>query len=120
MNNIYIEVTDDTEVLSKLTTISNDDLNKIKPLINKIKEFKPYTVVHEPSKTIWTYEDNFNTFLYLDEEHGEQSVEKLYNISSDLKKLFLKYCPKTDFGFSNIIKILIFDSPTEILLNIKK
>ena len=59
MRTFYVEVdTNDADYVGKLVEVENDVVEKWMPLIEKIKNFKPYTGT-AASGSIWNHTSNF-------------------------------------------------------------
>lgn len=101
-NYILIQAdTNDGDYVTSFEPISDNDLEIIKPLIEKIKAC---TECH-----------NFPTGDQVDYDNDEPDTDKLY-ISSDNEEqdrvaleLFCRYIPTSEYGFHTIEKIVIYD-----------
>ena len=83
--------------------ISEEDLNIIKPLIEAIKNFKPYKYKLDRLMT-----SSHNYPQEWRDDLGELSPYQLYpQFSKDVFDLFEKLCPYCEYGFHTIISIEI-------------
>ncbi len=109
---IYIKVdTNDADYVGTLSKISDESLNKIMPLIEEIKNFKPYMCKHNR----YTCSHNY-PFGEL-KRSWEKSVQELYpNISEEVFELFEDYIHYTEFGFHSVNEIMLFGTSPKTLL----
>jgi hypothetical protein len=105
--------TNDADYLTEVSEISESDLNKIKPLIEAIKKFKPYT-----GKTTGTYAgrdwDHHHNYPHGNAEYtprldlGEKPPEEIYpQFPKELHELFQEFCPYGQDGFHTVESIYI-------------
>lgn len=98
------------ELTSKIT---REELNKIRPLIKKIKKFKPYKGISKEYKLEYTHHHNYPTGEVCRPDLGEKSVQELYpDITEDVFEIFNEYCPYCEHGFHTIKSIEVFPNTT--------
>ena len=104
--------TNDADYVTSINTISEEDLNTIKPLIEAIKNFKPY------KRSEWTHSHNFPYSEYTREDLGEKPARELYNeFSSEVFGMFEDIVPYGEYGIHTIESITItpFQEKTKLL-----
>lgn len=83
MRTFYVEVdTNDADYVGKLVHVNHDKVEKWMPLIEKIKNFKPYTGTSESGST-WNHTSNFPVGECCRYDLGEMDPCDLYNITED-------------------------------------
>lgn len=98
--------TNDADYRTQVSEISEADLEKIAPLIQAIKNFKPYRTTSDGLS--WPHGHNFPQGECLREDLGEKPVEEMYQevVSDDTLQMFVEeYCPSDEYGFHTIISI---------------
>lgn len=86
--------TNDADYVTRISHISEADLERIKPLIAKIKAFKPYTVKAEQTSYIsdWTHSHNYPFGERQREDLGEKSPREIYSdIPEEVFDLFEEF-----------------------------
>lgn len=115
---IYIKVdTNDGDYVGSLKQITEEDLKKIMPLIEAIRNFEPYTT-KITGKHIFEdrHENNYPVGDCLRRDLGEKSPEELYDFPKEIHDLFMGYCPSCEYGFHTIKEVKIFnESPLSLL-----
>ena len=112
--------TNDADYITETTKISSDDLRKIMPLINAIKEFEPYPgkskkdYMKEPS----TFHHNYPNGEYSPrEDMGEKTIQEIYEsygFDEELFEIFEEFCPYGEYGFHSIEKIELCPSAEKL------
>ncbi len=98
--------TNDADYQTKVSEISDKDLEKIFPLIKAIKKFKPYKGKSRYCGTDWEHTHNYHVGEYLRDDLGEKPVTELYDqFSEEIHKLFQSFCPYGKDGFHTIESI---------------
>jgi hypothetical protein len=95
--------TNDGDYVTSINQISEEDLNKIRPLIKAIKEFEPY-----PSKIApWVCDHNYphGQILYDDSRHTPP--RKHYKFDSEIFDIFEDLLPYNEYGFHSIVSISV-------------
>jgi hypothetical protein len=107
MKELIIKVdTNDADINTKVSQISDEDLKKIKPLIGAIKKFKPYTVQLKGFK--WTHTHNYHIGEYVRIDLGEKPVTELYpQFPEEVHELLQSFCPYGENGFHTIESITV-------------
>lgn len=103
--------TNDADYQTQVSTISEDDLKKIKPLIKAIKAFKPYTtVVHGSNGYRRTHNNNYSYGECCREDLGEIPSHQFYKFPEEVFEIFENCCPMNEFGFHTVKSVTV--SPT--------
>lgn len=107
MKNILIKVdTNDADYVEILSEVDEYTLLDFLPLIEKIKNFKPYEGVSK-NGLVWKHDSNFPVGCVLQPDLGEKHPTELYNITKDEYEKFM--CTfnlyATDYGFHKIVSI---------------
>jgi hypothetical protein len=109
--------TNDADHAELVSSISEKDLDKIRPLIERIAAFKTYNSKSK-SGSKWTHHHNYPYGECLREDLGEKSPRDLYEgIDEEAFDIFEELCPPSEYGFHTIVKIQVWpDVATETLL----
>ena len=96
--------TNDADYNTSVNTISDNDLLQIKPLINAIRNFKPY------SHGMHTHRHNYPYGEYGPREDlGELFPNQIYKgLSKEAFEIFEEYCPFGEHGFHTIESVEIW------------
>ena len=107
MKKIIIKVdTNDGDYVEKVSSISEENLNTIKPVIEAIKNFKPYEGVKRDYGKFdaWMHSHNFPTFE-VRRDLGEKNSQELYGHIEGYD-IFMDFVPYTEFHSIESITIL--------------
>lgn len=107
MKYFYVEVdTNDADYIGKIVEIEDESVEKFKPLIEKIKQFKPYKAAGLHDLT-WNHTCNFPHGECLREDLGEKHPCELYAINEETYEEFIEtFCLYGgEWGFHTITKI---------------
>lgn len=98
--------TNDGDYATEVATISDADLDKIKPLIVAIGKFQPYKTKTE-SGSEWTHTHNYPFGEVVREDLGEKEPREYYHgvVSEDVIDLFEEFLPYSEYGFHTIVSI---------------
>ena len=100
--------TNDADYRTCVSNISEENLDRIRPLISAIRNFQPYKGKSVRSDYISTHRDNYPLGECRRDDLGEKSVEKYYSdISLEIHEFFQQYCPFEEHGFHTIESIHI-------------
>lgn len=114
---IYINIVADTcdaDYVGNLSLIDEQYYQKIQPVIQAIKDFKPYVV--NKHNHDWTHKHNFPDRENVREDLGELSATKMYG-HLDGFYYFYDLIPRSEMGISDITEItIIHASKVENLL----
>lgn len=107
MRSFYIEVdTNDADYIGKLVSVSDENIEKWLPLIEKIRNFKPYKGTAD-SGTTWNHTSNFPIGECCRYDLGEMDPCELYDITEyelkEFQKTFELY--GGEYGFHTITTI---------------
>jgi len=109
MLEIMIKVdTNDADYAIAINEIEEEDLDKIKPLIAAIKEFKPYEGVIEGSEMIFHHDHNYPEGDCVRADLGGKSARELYDFHDEVFDIFEEFCPMCEYGFARIVAIEIW------------
>lgn len=96
--------------------ITDVELKKLKPIIEKIKNFKPYTITY-PSGAIYEHKHNYPMKDHYRPEMGEKSPRELYEgISEEEFEYFESLLPTSEFGLHTIVSIELYPIVNKIVL----
>ena len=108
MRTFYVEVdTNDADYIGKLVHVSDEKVEKWMPLIEKIKNFKPYTgTAYSGSK--WNHTSNFPIGECCRHDLGGKDPMELYDITKDELDEFIETFELYggEDGFHTISKII--------------
>ena len=108
MKTFYIEIdTNDADYIGKLVSVDDEKVEKWMQLIEKIKNFKPYTgTAYSGSK--WNHTSNFPIGECCRHDLGEKDPMELYDITEDELDEFIETFELYggDFGFHTISRII--------------
>ncbi|KKM22785.1 hypothetical protein LCGC14_1621760 [marine sediment metagenome] len=94
--------TNDADYMTKVSKISHEDLEKIKPLIAAIKNFKPY-LTQAKGKSEWKHENNYPYRECCREDLGEETPEEIYiDFDEETHELFLEFIELSEYGFHTV------------------
>ena len=108
MRTFYVEIdTNDADYIGKLVHISDEKVEKWMPLIEKIKNFKPYTGTSNWD-TQWNHSSNFPVGECCRYDLGEKDPMELYDITEDELVKFIETFELYggEYGFHTISKII--------------
>jgi len=99
----------DGDYTTAVNEISEEDLDTIKPLIQAIKEFKPYKVEHESfgKMATRTHHHNYPYGEFIREDLGEKSPGEIYKFGLEVHEIFEQYIPYGEYGIHTIESITI-------------
>lgn len=107
---IIVGDTNDADYVTKISTITEKQLNEIKPLIAAIKKFKPYNGKSESGYES-THDNNYpygNGEYIPREDLGEKRPEEIYpQFTRQTHDLFQNFCPYGEDGIHTIESITI-------------
>ena len=109
MKTFYVEIdTNDADYVGRLVEVSNEDAERWMPLIEKIKNFKPYSGESRATGFEWTHHHNFPFGECCREDLGEKTPCELYNISEDEMEAFQEafWLWGNEYGFHTITQIV--------------
>lgn len=108
MRTFFVEIdTNDADYVGKLVHVSDEKVEKWMPLIEKIKNFKPYTGTTDSGRE-WKHSSNFPIGECCRYDLGEMDPCELYNITEEeleeFQDTFELY--GGEYGFHTIHKII--------------
>lgn len=106
MKHFYVEVdTNDADYIGKIVEVEDEIAEKFKPLIEKIKNFKPYETTGR-SGSNWNHDCNFPCGECLREDLGEKHPCELYDIDEETYEEFVEtFDLYAEWGFHTITRI---------------
>jgi len=116
---LYIEAdTNDADYITTFDQINDKDLELIKPVIEAIKNFKPYEVISKEYGNMWTHSNNFPIGDCCRKKLGEKSAEELYGHLEGFQVFLDDYVPYNEYGIHTIATVQIVEViNVETLLN---
>ena len=107
MRTFYVVVdTNDADYVGKMVSVSDENIEKWMPLIEKIKNFKPYTGTTDSGRE-WKHSSNFPIGECCREDLGEKDPCELYDITEDELDEFIEVFELYggEYGFHTIVSI---------------
>lgn len=97
--------TNDADYVMEISKISDEDLNKIKPLIAAIKAFKPYRTKKDGLH--WTHHHNYPCGEHCPRtDLGEKHPRDIYRgFDEDTWQIFENLLPHGEYGIHTIVSI---------------
>lgn len=108
MKTFFVEVdTNDADYIGKIVSVSDEKVEKWMPLIEKIKNFKPYTGTTDSGRE-WNHTHNFPVGECCRYDLGGMDPCDLYDISEDELDEFIETFELYggEWGFHTITKIV--------------
>lgn len=107
----YIEIvadTNDADYVSSRSMITDKEIEQIMPVIEAIRNFKPYKVdkVGYDKKSTWEHRHNWPNSDYIRADLGEKTTEELYGHLSGFQH-FEELVPYGENGIHTIASITI-------------
>ena len=110
---LYLQAdANDGDYVTSLTQISDKELELIKPVIDAIKNFTPYSV--RLNGVNYTHDHNYPVGECIREDLGEQSFYELYGYLDGFEE-FDKLIPYAEYGIHTIDQILIVNILEKLL-----
>ena len=107
----------DGDYNEKSCTITADDIEEIKPLIEAIKLFKPYIGNESRNKYGIKHSHNYPCGECLREDMGELKPAEIYpEIDAEVFELFEEFIPHPQHGFHTITSIIVIPTNRETVL----
>ena len=104
---IVIKVdTNDADYITEISKISEEDINKIRPLIKAIKNFKPYSSKLNDGSS-WKHSHNYPFGECLREDLGEKEPREIYDFDEEIFDIFEGCLPYPEYGFHTIKSITV-------------
>ena len=122
MMNIAVTVDpNDADYITQILEISKAELDKIRPLIEAIKNFKPYKSEYKGyggATCNYTHHCNYPYGDCVREDLGEKSPREIYpDIDDEVFDAFECFVPYTEYGFHTVHKVEVWPMvEKEILL----
>ena len=108
--------TNDADYITEVSEISQEDLERIRPLIEAIKNFEPYQA-QTKGKLGYRHDHNYPCGDVLREDLGEKEPEEIYDFDEDIFDIFEDLLPSSQYGFHTITSIKVYPVPDkEVLL----
>lgn len=111
---IIIVDTNDADYSVSTSEITEEDLDKIRPLIEAIKNFKPYSADRD-FEGKWKFEHNFPIGECCRTDLGEKEVEELYDFPEEVHEIFNELIPHPEWGFHTITEITLIEKEKKLL-----
>ena len=99
--------TNDGDYNTCTSKINEKELEMLKNICKRIRNFKPYTSISDHGST-WTHSHNFSTNDCLREDLGEKPPTELYSLTEEEEEFFVyKICPNSQYGFHTVESVVI-------------
>jgi hypothetical protein len=110
---ILIQIdTNDADYMSSANEITDEEIEKIRPVIEAIKNFKPYIGTKKSYKN--EHDSNYPTGECCREDLGEKTAEELYGHIPGFET-FEELLPYPEYGFHTIESIKIIQIVERLL-----
>jgi hypothetical protein len=109
--------TNDGDYIEALNPIDPEDLEKIRPLIEAIKAFKPYTTDRNGNRS-WAHRHNWPSGEGIRHDLGEKYPSQIYSgLAQEAFEIFGDLVPYGEHGVHTIVEIELLDiaSRTKLL-----
>lgn len=108
--------TNDADYNTNVSKISGDDLEKIKPLIAAIKDFRPYTVTVDDWG--WKHTGNYPSGEHFpNTRRGEKHPTEIYpQFDAATHEIFAELCPYGGDGFHSVVSVEVTPFVTKVKL----
>jgi hypothetical protein len=112
---LYLKVVadcNDGDYVETLKEISPKNLEKLKPLIVAIKEFKPYTTKTEDGEMDWRHNNNYPVGDCQRKDLGEKSADEIYKgvVSPKIFEMWeSEYLPQGQYGIHTIDTVEVIE-----------
>lgn len=100
----------DADYVTSINEIDEETLELIKPLIEAIKNFKPYTTTGTTKYTkdyTSTHRHNYPSGDSCRRDLGEKTPEEYYGFSEEVMDTFNDLCPYGQYGIHTIVSITV-------------
>lgn len=117
MRTFFVEVdTNDADYIGKLVHVSHEKAEKWMSLIEKIKNFKPYTGTADSGST-WNHTSNFPIGECCRYDLGEKDPCELYDITEDELDEFIETFELYygEYGFHTITQIVEVETKDRLI-----
>jgi hypothetical protein len=103
--------TNDADYVESMGLVSDKQLEKFMPLIEAIKNFKPYKTKTEDGEMDWTHDHNWPDSEYNRDDLGEKPVNEIYKdvVSEDVLEEFRDFVPYGEHGVHTIESIKVYE-----------
>ena len=98
--------TNDADYITSINSITEETLAKITPLIQAIKDFKPY-ITMSPSGLKHNHSSNYPYGECVRKDLGEKSPKELYKFDDEIFELFEELLPYDECGLHKIESIYV-------------
>lgn len=112
--------TNDADFVTEKHLITDEVLEKLKPTIDAVKNFKPYKVKSLKNGIEWTHNHNFPTGECCREDLGEKTPIEYYVggglLTEDQFHYFEELVPYSEYGIHTIVSIEVLEVTDETKL----
>ena len=95
----------DGDYQTEVSEISDTDLNKLKPLFQAIKAFKPYKTGSAIANDQREHRHNWPSGECLRTDLGEKPPHEIYNATEELTEMLEEYLPYNEWGIHTIVSV---------------
>ena len=114
MKKIIIKAdTNDADYVTSQRVITDEQLEKIRPVVDAIKSFQPFKV--KKHGIDWNHHHNYPTGENCRTDLGEKSAIEMYG-KIDGFKLFDSMCPTDEYGLHTIVSVDVLEIANETKL----
>jgi len=108
---VIVGDTNDGDYTTIISDITKEKLLRMVPVIEAIRNFKPYEVKHKSGRML-THTHNWPNGEYSREDLGEKTIEEIYSdINPDLLEEFQEFVP---YGINYIDSITMYEVAREV------
>lgn len=97
--------TNDADYITEMTEITQEELDLIRPLVEAIRRFKPYTV--ELDGRSRRFHHNYPNSEYSAWDLGEKSPRELYDFPEEVHQTFEELVPYGEYGTHTIESVTV-------------
>ena len=111
--------TNDADYVSAVNEVNKETIEKLYPVFDAIKAFKPYETktdgkIDGEIEMDWTHDSNWPVGDALRPDLGEKSPQEIYpNLTPKQVEMFNDLCPYGEYGFHTITKITVVEYISE-------
>jgi hypothetical protein len=113
MNKLLLIITADTndaDYITRVSDVTTEELEILKPLFDKIKNFEPYKTQIKGKGMGWSHIHNWPVGEYgCREDLGEKTVQELYDLTDDDFEFAMEFIPYGEHGTHTITDIKVVE-----------
>lgn len=103
--------TNDADYETKVSDITPEKLEKIKPLLEAIKHFKPYKAMSKNSNRMEeeSHDQNYPKGESCRKDLGQIPPREFYKFPNEIFDIFEHLCPYSEFGFHTVVSVETYE-----------